>query len=197
MTAVDLSCVFGAAAAALPRRRRDSRRPRRARDPEPDPVEPETREDTVPGTRGPRAPVAAGPAPAALQPVSRLPDAPAARRRSRVVPVRDRGHVDMLLLAAATEGPANGQELIGRVGERSHGLFVLSPRVVIHQLHRLASNRLVRVVGDGRVRRYALTPLGERVLATRRREWEIFSRGFDRALDSRDAPRDSTPVTGR
>ena len=141
--------------------------------------------------------MAGGPVPAAAtpRPVSGLPDVPAPRRRSRVVEVRDRRHVDVLLLAAATAGPANGHELIDRVRRRSGGLFVLSPRVVIHQLHRLTSNRLVRVVGDGRVRRYAVTPLGERVLATRRREWETFSHGFDKALDAgrRRPPRAGQP----
>jgi DNA-binding PadR family transcriptional regulator len=170
---VDLSSVFGAAAASLYRPRiRSRRRPGRARDPEPDPVEPATTEVDVPDSRSRRAPAV---------------DAPAPRRRSRVVKVRDRQHVDMLLLAAVAAGPANGYELIDRVRERSAGAFVLPLRTVVHQLHRLANDRLLRAAGEGRARRYSLTPLGERVLATRQREWEAFSHGFNGVLDAAGA----------
>jgi DNA-binding PadR family transcriptional regulator len=99
------------------------------------------------------------------------------------VEVRDRRHVDLLLLAAAAKGSATGHELTDLVRERSDGLFALSMGVVVRELHRLVHNRLMEVAGDDRVRRYALTPLGERALATRRREWEAFSRGFDKVLD--------------
>jgi DNA-binding PadR family transcriptional regulator len=102
------------------------------------------------------------------------------------VKVRDRQHVDMLLLAAATTGPANGRELIALVRERSGGLFQLSVSTVYRELHRLANNRLMQPTWNGRARRYLLTPLGERVLATRRREWEAFSHGFDRVLEAAD-----------
>jgi len=105
------------------------------------------------------------------------------------VKVRDRQHVDLLLLAAAAEGPANGHEMIDLVRERSDGRFELPLGVVVRALHRLARNRLVRAVGDGH--RYRSTPLGERVLATRRREWEAFSHGLDRVLDAVDRPRDA------
>ncbi|WP_345603864.1 PadR family transcriptional regulator [Pseudonocardia adelaidensis] len=121
------------------------------------------------------APPAAGPARAS-----------APRRRFGVVKVRDRRHVDLLLLAAATKGPANGHELIDLVRERSDGLFVLPLGVVIHELHRLAKNRLMQVTGNRRGRCYSLTALGERVLATRRREWEAFSHGSHRVLAAAD-----------
>jgi DNA-binding PadR family transcriptional regulator len=57
---------------------------------------------------------------------------------------------------------------------------------VIRELHRLTNNRLMQVTGDEPVRRYGLTALGGRVLATRRREWEAFSYGLDRVLDAAD-----------
>jgi DNA-binding PadR family transcriptional regulator len=175
----DLSAIFGAAAAALSRRRIRTRRPRRFR--EPDPVEPEITEDEVPDRTSRRGQAADGAAR-----VSRLPGVRAPRRRHGVVEVRDRRHVDLLLLAAAKEGPANGQELIDLVRARSDGIFVLSLRIVVHELHRLANDRLMRVTGNGRVRRYSLTPLGERVLATRRREWQALSHGLDGVLGAAD-----------
>jgi DNA-binding PadR family transcriptional regulator len=165
--AADLFSIFGAPAAALARRPRRVRRP----DPvEPEVVEDEVVEDGVPDRTGARAPVADG-----ARPVSRPPGA---------VEIRDRRHVDLLLLAAATHGPASGHELVELVREHSDGIFALSPRVVVHELHRLTNDRLMRVTGNGRVRRYALTPLGERVLATRRREWEALSQGIDGVLDA-------------
>jgi DNA-binding PadR family transcriptional regulator len=181
--AADLFSIFGAPAAAL------ARRPRRVR--RPDPVEPEVVEDEVvedevveddvPDRTGRRAPVADG-----ARPVSRPPGARVPRRRPGVVEVRDRRHVDLLLLAAATHGPASGHELVDLVRERSGEIVALSPRVVVRELHRLTNDRLMQVAGNGRVRRYALTPLGERVLATRRREWEALSQGIDGVLDAAD-----------
>jgi DNA-binding PadR family transcriptional regulator len=135
-----------------------------------------------------RAPAAARPPGTAVP----TPDAPrrsdghTPRRRFHGVKVRDRQHVDMLLLAAATTGPANGRELIDLVRERSGGLIQLPVNTVYRELHRLANNRLMRTTSSGSARRYLLTPLGERVLATRRREWETFSHGFDRVLETTD-----------
>jgi DNA-binding PadR family transcriptional regulator len=172
--AADLFSIFGAPAAALARRPRRVRRPDPVEpDPvEPDPVEDEAAEDEVPDRAGRRAPVADG-----ARPVTRPPG---------VVEVRDRRHVDLLLLAAATLGPASGYELVELVRERSDEIVALSPRVVVRELHRLTDERLMQVTGNGRVRRYALTPLGERVLATRRREWEALSQGIDGVLDAAD-----------
>lgn len=194
--AVDLSSVFGVAAAASVRRRFRPRRRKQVREVQEQPadadelaqvesvrVQPEIMEDDVPVPRS--RPVQARPAPVGGQtPAVHPSEAPAPRRRSGVK-VRDRQHVDLLLLAAAAEGPANGHELIDIVRERSDGVFTLSLPVVIHQLHRLANNRLLQVTGDrGAGRRYLLTPLGERVLATRRRQWEAFSQGLTTVLDS-------------
>jgi DNA-binding PadR family transcriptional regulator len=145
-----------------------------------DAVEPRTVEDDVQDPRSRRAPAARLTRRPGRSP--RGSDAPAGRRRFGVVKVRDRQHVDMLLLAAATNGPANGYELIDLVRERSEGLFMLPVGLVYYHLHRLTNNRLM----DRSARRYLLTPLGKRVLATRRREWEAFSYGFNRVLEAAD-----------
>jgi DNA-binding PadR family transcriptional regulator len=175
--AVDLSSIFGAPAAALSRRRVRALRQKQVR--EPDPVEPEIMEDDVTDTTSRGAPAAGGAAR-----VSRPPAARAPRRRFGVVEVHDRRHIDLLLLAAAAKGQASGRELVELVRERSDGVFVLSLRIVVHELHRLANKRLMRVTGDGGVRRYSVTPLGERVLAARRREWDALSHGLDSVLDA-------------
>lgn len=106
------------------------------------------------------------------------------RRRGSPVRVRDRKDVDLLLLAVARDGGASGREFIDQVRRRSSGALVLSERSVYHQLRRLRNERLIRDTGRGGGRRFVLTPLGERVLATRVRSWEAFAHGLDRVLAS-------------
>jgi hypothetical protein len=48
---------------------------------------------------------------------------------------------------------------------------------------------------DGGTRRYLLTPLGRRVFAARRREWEAFSRGLDDVLQAADSGLAALPRT--
>lgn len=112
-----------------------------------------------------------------------------ARRPFRVVRVRDRQDVDVLLLAVASEEPSGGRAFVDLVRERSGGVFELTDRTVYHELHRLRNNRLLRLTSRGGVRRYLLTSLGERVLATRHRQWEAFSGGFDAVLQAADDDR--------
>lgn len=108
------------------------------------------------------------------------------RRPFRVVRVRDRQDVDVLLLAVAAEQPSGGRAFIDLVRERSNGVFVLTERTVHHELHRLRNNRLIRLTSTGGARRYQLTELGARVLATRRRQWEAYSGGFYAVLEAAD-----------
>jgi DNA-binding PadR family transcriptional regulator len=100
------------------------------------------------------------------------------------VPVRHREDMAVLLLAAAGHSPGNAAHLIDVVRRLSGGIFSLPEHSVYHALHRLRNNRLMRVSWADGTRRYLLTPLGERVLDTRRREWVAFSEGFDRVLDA-------------
>ena len=113
-------------------------------------------------------------------------DAKPARRPFRTVRVRDRQDIDVLLLAVASERPTGGRAFIDLVRERSGGILVLTEGTVYHELRRLRINRLIRLTDRGGVRRFLLTDLGERVLATRRRQWEAFSAGFDAVLRGAD-----------
>jgi DNA-binding PadR family transcriptional regulator len=97
--------------------------------------------------------------------------------------------MDVLLLAAAGHSPGNAAHLIGVVRRLSGGIFSLPEHSVYHALHRLRNNRLMRISWEDGTRRYLLTPLGERVLETRRREWAAFSEGMDKVLDA-GSPRD-------
>jgi DNA-binding PadR family transcriptional regulator len=69
--------------------------------------------------------------------------------------------------------------------ERSDGVFRPSLQGTYHRLHRLKNDRLI-ALGPAR-RNYRLTPLGERILEARRREWAAFRHGFDKVLGSPDA----------
>jgi DNA-binding PadR family transcriptional regulator len=188
-----LSLAFGAAAASLRNnssRHRDTRREIEKEDPdavEPHTVDPgvtphpqiaEARHDDARDSTNARAPEAASPRRGRR-------DAPAIspRGRWRAVPVRHREDIDVLLLAAARRRPANGPELIDLVRRLSGGTFRLQARSVYRELHHLKNNRLIRISWADGTRRYLLTPLGERVLNTRRHEWAAFSNGFNKVLD--------------
>ena len=196
----DLSSAFGAAAAAslrgiLPLREKAD--PNVEEPPaiteerdgvDSDSARPEPLEDDVQDSTS-RAPSAARTAEPAAPGPSDAPgdsDIAASRRRLRTVRVRDRQHIGMLLLAVAAKGPARGREIIELVRESSDGVFVLSQSTVFRELHRLRDDQLLRVTWSGGVHRYSLTPLGRRILATRRREWEAFSDGLDRVLEAAD-----------
>lgn len=189
-----LSSVFGVAAASslrdvVPRRKReveemtsDAERTAAVKSASSDPG---VTEGHMPESRSGRASDArrgrmTESAPAAVRHPDRAP-----RPRFRPVQVRDRRYIDVLLLAAAKGSPA-GRDLVDFVRERSDGVFVLSRGVVYRELHRLEKERLIGVGRDGGFRRYTLTELGERVLATRRRELEAFSHGLARVLDAAD-----------
>ncbi|MBW0105683.1 PadR family transcriptional regulator [Pseudonocardia sp. KRD291] len=121
------------------------------------------------------------------------------RRRAPALRIRDRKDVDLLLLAVAREGAANGREFIDLVLERSGGAFVLSERSVYHQLHRLRNDRLIRDTGRAGAGRFVLTPLGERILSSRVRDRRAFSRGLERVLADppADDPADGPAERGR
>jgi DNA-binding PadR family transcriptional regulator len=106
-------------------------------------------------------------------------------RRFRSVQVRDRRFIHIFLLAAAKRAPT-GQMLIDFVRECSDGVFDLPRGVVYRELHKLEKERLITVRRGIRERRYMLTNVGERTLATRRREWETFSHGLARLLEEAD-----------
>ncbi|GAA2903906.1 hypothetical protein GCM10010472_72730 [Pseudonocardia halophobica] len=110
---------------------------------------------------------------------------PTARRaRHGEVRLRDGRQLDLLILAIVEERPENGRVVHDLLRERSDGVFQPSLQGTYHRLHRLKNDRLI-TLGPAR-RNYRLTPLGERILAARRREWAAFRHGFDKVLGSPD-----------
>lgn len=97
------------------------------------------------------------------------------------------GHLDMLLLAALSEGSLHGYAIIERIRTSSANRFDYPEGTVYPALHRLEDDALVRSAWsdvDGRRRRvYQLTARGRKSLDARASEWERFAAGIRAVLD--------------
>lgn len=91
-----------------------------------------------------------------------------------------KGHLDMIVLAALSAGPAHGYAVIEEIKRRSGQKFNLPEGTVYPALHRLEeagllASRWVTAESGRRRRVYALTKRGSRGLAEQRAVWEQFS----------------------
>ena len=98
-----------------------------------------------------------------------------------------KGHLDLIVLAALSAGPAHGYAVIEEIKRRSGGSFDLPEGTIYPALHRLEQAGLLAsrwVIADsGRKRRiYALTRRGTRALADQRAVWEQFSQAIGSLL---------------
>jgi transcriptional regulator len=99
-----------------------------------------------------------------------------------------KGHLDLIVLAALSVGPAHGYAVIEAIRQRSGRAFDLPEGTIYPALHRLEqagflSSRWI-IAESGRQRRvYALTRRGNRALVDRRAAWEQFSRAIGRLLE--------------
>jgi|ERR1700747_2527205 PadR family transcriptional regulator, regulatory protein PadR len=90
-----------------------------------------------------------------------------------------KGHLDMIVLAALSGGPAHGYAVIQEIRRRSGGAFDLPEGTVYPALHRLEKTGLLSsrwTMGDsGRQRRvYSLTGRGRRALVNHQAVWQRF-----------------------
>ena len=91
-----------------------------------------------------------------------------------------KGHLDMIVLAALSAGPAHGYAVIEEIKRRSGQKFGLPEGTVYPVLHRLEeagllASRWVTAESGRRRRVYSLTKRGNRGLAEQRAVWEQFS----------------------
>jgi transcriptional regulator len=91
-----------------------------------------------------------------------------------------KGHLDLIVLAALSPGPAHGYAVIEEIRRRSANRFNLAEGTVYPALHRLEESGLLSsrwlVADNGRRRRvYALTRRGMRSLAQQRAVWDEFA----------------------
>jgi len=91
-----------------------------------------------------------------------------------------KGHLDMIVLAALSSGPAHGYAVIQEIRRRSGGAFDLPEGTVYPALHRLENSGLLgsrwTTSESGRQRRvYSLTGRGRRALADHHARWRRFA----------------------
>ena len=91
-----------------------------------------------------------------------------------------KGHLDMIVLAALSAGPAHGYAVIEEIRRKSGQAFDLPEGTIYPALHRLEeagllSSRWMTAPSGRRRRVYALTRRGIRALAERRAVWQQFS----------------------
>jgi PadR family transcriptional regulator PadR len=91
-----------------------------------------------------------------------------------------KGHLDMIVLAALSSGPAHGYAVIQEIRRRSGGAFDLPEGTIYPVLHRLEQTGLLSsrwtAADSGRQRRvYSLTRHGRRALASQRAVWRRFA----------------------
>lgn len=91
-----------------------------------------------------------------------------------------KGHLDMIVLAALSAGPAHGYAVIEEIRRRSGDAFDLPEGTIYPALHRLENagllaSRWVTAESGRRRRVYALTRRGGRTLAEQRALWQRFA----------------------
>jgi PadR family transcriptional regulator PadR len=91
-----------------------------------------------------------------------------------------KGHLDMIVLAALSPGPAHGYAVIEEIRRKSGRAFDLPEGTIYPALHRLEqggllSSRWVTAESGRRRRVYALTQRGARALSERRAVWQRFT----------------------
>src|SRR5262245_47699690 len=92
-----------------------------------------------------------------------------------------KGHLDMIVLAALSAGPAHGYAVIEEIKRRSGEAFDLPEGTVYHALHRLehagllASRWVSEGVGCGRRTVETITRRGAKALGEQRSVWKRFS----------------------
>jgi transcriptional regulator len=91
-----------------------------------------------------------------------------------------KGHLDMIVLAALSAGPAHGYAVIEAIKRRSGQAFDLPEGTIYPALHRLEqagllASRWVTAESGRRRRVYSLTKRGDRALVEQRAVWEQFS----------------------
>ena len=91
-----------------------------------------------------------------------------------------KGHLELLLLSALQTGPAHGYAVAETLRARSQGTFDLPEGTLYPALHRLEGAGLLASrwseVNGRRRRVYQLTAKGQKSLASRQDEWQLFSR---------------------
>lgn len=96
-----------------------------------------------------------------------------------------KGALEMLVLSAVCEGPTYGYELLGRLKNRSGGLFTLKEGTLYPILYRLEDDGFIEprwTAGEGRTapkKMYTATDRGREEEKRRREVWNMFVRSVE------------------
>ena len=98
-----------------------------------------------------------------------------------------RGSLELLVLSALEGGRRHGYEIGKELERRSKGQLEFKASTLYSILYRMEDRgwikgRWVEKKGERRRCYYLLTPLGEEVLVSQRKEWEAFSAMMNRVL---------------
>lgn len=91
-----------------------------------------------------------------------------------------KGVLEMLVLSTVCEGPTYGYELLGRLKDRSGGLFTLKEGTLYPILYRLEDDGFIEAnwtAGEGRTapkKMYTATDRGREEARRRRETWRMF-----------------------
>ena len=99
-----------------------------------------------------------------------------------------KGHLDMIVLATLSSGPAHGYAVIQEIQRRSGGAFELPEGTIYPALHRLEAKGWIAAswaLSDKgkRARYYRLTALGRRQLENEQSKWRAFARAIGLILN--------------
>jgi PadR family transcriptional regulator, regulatory protein PadR len=99
-----------------------------------------------------------------------------------------KGHLDMIVLAALSSGPAHGYAIIREIHRRSGRAFELPEGTIYPALHRLEQAGLLNsrwtTAESGRRRRvYSLTKRGSKALSNERTVWRRFANAIGGLLE--------------
>lgn len=157
----------------------------RARGPTSEPA-PERSGSDAANSAAPRTPTSTRNAAQRTSTARGRPQPTGTNRRWGVARIASRDHVDLVILLALRQGPADGRGVIDRLRGDSGGDLDAPERTVHRTLHRLTRNRLLVRRSDPRSGRlqYALTTTGTRVARARLREWRAFTRAVEAVVRS-------------
>ena len=99
-----------------------------------------------------------------------------------------KGNVTLLILAAISKEPTHGYAIAQAIADASEGYFDMKEGTLYAQLHEMERDGLLASSWDtasGRPRRYyRIMEKGLARLAAQRSEWNAFSAGMNRALNT-------------
>jgi len=103
-----------------------------------------------------------------------------------------KGSAELLILSLVEGRPRHGYEISKLIEQRSEGavrFYVASLYPLLYRLEKRGwiQGRWVEKSGQRRRRYYRLTQQGKKVLASQRRDWQVFVKAINRITEAKNA----------